>query len=186
MATEIARRRFTVEEYYRMAEAGILGPGDRVELIGGEIVEKMAISPRHAACVDALARLLQRALGDRAVIRVQNPVRLGRHDEPEPDVAVLRPPLAQYRDRHPGPGDVLLIVGVADTSLAYDRDVKLPLYARVGIPEAWLVDLDGNAIDVHRTPTLRGYRDSQRLARGGTVTLHAFPDVALAVREILG
>ncbi len=186
MATEIARRRFTVEEYYRMAEAGILGPGDRVELIDGVVVEMTRIGPAHAACVTALTYLLQAATGIRAVVRVQNPLRLGRYDEPEPDLALLRPPLATYRTRHPGPEDTLLVIEVSDTSLRYDREVKLPLYARSRIPEAWSVDLDGEAVERYRTPTPRGYGEPERLARDGVVTLHAFPDVALAVRDILG
>lgn len=186
MAVEIARRRFTVEEYERMGETGILGPQDRVELIDGEVVQKVTISPRHAACVDALAHLFHVAVGDRAVIRVQNPVRLGRHDEPEPDLAVLRPPLAHYRDRHPTPADTLLVIEVGDASLPVDRSVKLPRYGRFGVPEAWIVDLEAGSIEVYRTPTLRGYQDVERVAADGTVSIQAFPTVTLAVRDILG
>jgi Uma2 family endonuclease len=182
MPTQIARRRFTVEEYYRMAEAGILGPGDRVELIGGEVIEKVTIGPRPAACVRALSYALQPALGARAIVQVQSPVRLGSYDVPEPDVAVLRPPLSRYRVRHPEPGDTLLVVEVADSTLELDREVKLPLYARAGIPEAWLVDLDGEVVEAYRVPARRGYRESRRLDRDTTVALHAFPDVELAVR----
>jgi Uma2 family endonuclease len=140
MPTQSARRRFTVEEYYRMAEAGILGPGDRVELIGGEVI-----------------------------------------DVPGPDLAVLRPPRGRYRVRHPEPGDTRLVVEVADT-IEFDREVKLPLYARAGIPEAWLVDLDDEVLEVYRVPARRGYRETRRLDRDTPVALHAVPDVELAVR----
>ncbi|HEV8676686.1 MAG TPA: Uma2 family endonuclease, partial [Methylomirabilota bacterium] len=183
---EIARRRFTVEEYERMGETGILGPQDRVELIDGEVVQKVTISPRHAACVTALDRVFQFALGDRAVIRVQNPVRLGRHDEPEPDLAVLRPPLVRYRDRHPAPADTLLVIEVGDASLTIDRKVKLPRYAHFGIPETWIIDLEADCIEVCRTPGLRGYRDVERVASPRMVSVQAFPDLTLAARDILG
>jgi Uma2 family endonuclease len=182
MPTQIARRRFTVEEYYRMAEAGILGPGDRVELIGGEVIEKVAIGPRHAACVRASSYVLQPALGARAIVQVQGPVRLGSDDEPGPDLAVLRPPRGRYRVRHAEPGDTRLVVEVADSTIEFDREVKLPLYARAGIPEAWLVDLDDEVLEVYRVPARRGYRETRRLDRDTPVALHAVPDVELAIR----
>lgn len=186
MAIEIARRRFTVEEYYRMGEAGILSPDDRVELIGGEVVQMTPIGARHAACVAALTRLLQALPGDHAVIWVQNPLRLGLHDEPQPDLAILRPPLARYRVRHPGPEEVLLVVEVSDTTLAYDRGVKLPMYATAGVPEVWIVDLEGEAVEVYRTPTAGRYRETERVPRGGQPSPRAFPELRLAVDEILG
>src|SRR5688572_9639529 len=120
-----------------MADAGVLRPGDRVELLGGEIVEMTPIGSAHAGCVNTLTRLLVRLAGDRAVVHVQNPIRLSRFDESQPDVALLRPRPDLYRSAHPGPADVLLVVEVAEASLGFARDVKAPLYARAGIPEVW-------------------------------------------------
>jgi Uma2 family endonuclease len=141
----ISRRRFTVHDYHRMAEAGILHEDDRVELIEGEVVEMTPIGGRHASCVAELTWLLSRQIGDELRLCVQNPVRLGEHGEPQPDLAVIR--ARDYKGSLPGPEDVMLLIEVADTSLSYDREVKLPLYARAGIAEAWLVDLSEEVVD---------------------------------------
>jgi Uma2 family endonuclease len=130
---EVKRRRFTVHDYHRMGEAGILHEDDRVELIEGEIVEMAAIGTRHFSCVNRLNRLLVMSVGDEAVISVQNPVRLNEHTELQPDLAVIR--ARDYRESLPEPDDVLLLIEVSDTTLAYDRGVKLPLYAKAGITE---------------------------------------------------
>ena len=182
---EVRRRRFTIEEYYRMAEVGILGPEDRVELIEGEIVEMSPIGPRHAACVAALTRRLLQAVGDRAVLSPQNPVRLLSDTEPQPDVVLLRPPERSYWERHGGPSDALLVVEVCETSYRYDRHVKLPLYARAGVSEVWLVDLAHGAVEVFREPGAAGYASAQRVERGGTIAPAALPDAAIVVTEIL-
>jgi len=182
---ELPRRRFTVEEYHRMAEAGILHEDDRVELIEGEIVEMSPIGHHHIASVMALSRRLTLAVGDRAVMSPQNPVRLSRDTEPEPDVVLLRPPETRYWQQAPCVEDVLLLIEVADSSYRYDRDVKLPLYARAGIPEVWVVDVADGAVEVHRQPGLRGYASAQRVERGGTIAPVAFPDATLAVAEVL-
>jgi Uma2 family endonuclease len=186
MAVLLARRRFTVDEYYRMAEAGILTEDDRVELIEGEIVEMPPIGRRHAACVDGIAELFFRNFVDVARTRNQNPVRLSEYNEPEPDVALLRRRPDFYSSGHPTPEDVLLLVEVADTSLVMDRRVKMPLYARSGIPETWLVDLDAEAIFVHRDPSPDGYRTVQAVRPGETLAPLAFPDRPLAAADILG
>src|ERR671938_544657 len=141
MSVQVAKRCFSVDEYYRMGEAGILTEDDRVELIEGEIIEMSPIGSRHAACVNRLNTLLGRHLRQTAIVSVQNPIRLDAYSEPEPDVALLRPRADYYESGHPTPADALLIVEVADTSADYDRIIKLPLYAKAGIPEAWLVDL---------------------------------------------
>ena len=137
----IHRHRYTVEDYYRMVEVGILAPDARVELIEGEVIEMPPIGAPHAAVVTDLQNLLIGAVGGDAIVRVQNPVRLGLHDEPQPDIALVKPPASKYRRRHPAAADVLLLIEVVDTSLRYDREVKLPLYGRKGIPETWLLDL---------------------------------------------
>ena len=186
MALELVRRRFTVGEYYQMAQAGILGEDDRVELIDGEIVEMSPIGRRHAGRVNRLTQLFVRRLGDAAVVSVQNPVRLDEHNEPQPDVMLLRPRADFYEGSIPGPADVLLIVEVADTSAALDRRVKLPLYARSGVPEVWLVDLGKNTIRAHRDPTPGGYRTARTVRRGERIAPLALPDAELAAEEILG
>jgi Uma2 family endonuclease len=185
MPATVTTRRFNVEEYHRMAEAGVLHPAERVELIEGEIVQMAAIGSRHAECVDRLNRLLVRGIEDRGTVRVQNPVRLSDHSEPEPDIALVRPRPKGYADRHPGPGDTLLIIEVADATLALDRKVKVPLYAQAGIPECWIVDLEADVIDVHRTLQGREYAHVERHHRGDRIRPGAFPDLRLAVDEIM-
>ena len=145
--SDLRRRRFTAEEYHKMGEAGILGRDERVELIEGEVVEMNPIGSRHAACVRRLTRLLSRQLGDDLLLDVQNPVRLNRGLEPQPDLAVVR--ARDYGENLPGPKDVPLVIEVADTSLAYDRGVKLPIYVGAGIREVWLVDLAGGTVERH-------------------------------------
>ncbi len=181
---EVTRRRFTVHEYHRMGEAGILHEDDRVELIEGEIVEMAAIGTRHFACVNQLTRLLVRGVGDAAIVSVQNPVRLDERTEPQPDLGVLR--IRDYRESLPMPGDVLLLIEVSDTTLAYDRGVKLPLYARAGITEVWIVDLAGEVIERYTDPSAEGYRSFERVRRGGKVESGALPELALRVEAVLG
>ena len=155
-----ASRLFNVDEYYAMAQAGILGEDDRVELIAGEVVVMSPIGSRHAGCVKAFAGLLFRAAGRHAIISVQDPLRLGDSAEPQPDLAVLAWRVDSYRSRHPEPRDTHLVVEVADSSLDFDREVKLPLYAGHGIPEVWVVDLRAGLIEVHRSPGPDGYAES--------------------------
>ena len=144
--------RFSVDDYHRMGEAGILGPDLRTELIDGEVVEMPPIGHPHAGTVKLLSNLLKEALGAAAIVSVQDPVRLDDYTEPLPDIALLRPRADYYRNSHLTPDDVLLLIEVADTSVAYDRDVKLPRYARAGIPEAWLVDLGAGRLTRHCRP----------------------------------
>jgi Uma2 family endonuclease len=159
----IHRHRYTVEDYYRMAEVGILAPDARVELLEGEVIEMPPIGAPHAAVVTDLQTLLIGAVGGDAIVRVQNPVRLGLHDEPQPDIALVKPPASKYRHRHPAAPDVLLLIEVVDTSLRYDREVKLPLYAGKGIPETWLLDLVRRELTRYRRPSATGYTDWELL-----------------------
>ena len=186
MAVQVRRHLFTVEEYHRMAQAGILSEDDRVELIEGEIVNMTPVGSRHAAVVDRLNRILSRRIGERAIVRVQNPIRLGEHSEPQPNVTLLRPREDFYASAHPGPEDVLLLIEVAETSAEYDREVKIPLYARFGIGEVWLVDLEGKAIEVYRNPSPEGHREVQTLGRDARLSPDSFPDLELPVEQILG
>jgi Uma2 family endonuclease len=183
-AQEVVRRRFTVHEYHRMGEAGILHEDDRVELIEGEIVEMAAIATRHFTCVNQLNRLLVRGVGDAAIVSVQNPVRLDEHTEPQPDLTVLR--VRDYRESLPMPEDVLLLIDFSDTTLAYDRGVKLPLYARAGIQEVWIVDLVGGVIERHTDPSGDGYRNLERARRREKIESVAPPELSFPVDAVLG
>lgn len=182
---EQARKRlFSAEEYRRLVEAGILSEDDRVELIEGEIVEMAAMGSRHAACVDRLNKLLGQRVAEETIVRVQSPIRLSERTEPEPDLALLRPRDDFYAGGHPGPEDVLLVVEVAETSVEYDSEVKLPLYARAGIPEAWLVDLPKERIEAHSRPVDGEYREITRARRAETVSSKTAPGLSAA--DILG
>jgi Uma2 family endonuclease len=183
---EIARRRFTVGEYERMFESGVLNPDDRVELIHGEVVQKMPPSNRHTAYVAALHELFVRRLGDRALVRSAGAVKLPPWSAPEPDVVLLRRRDDFYRTVDTASGDVLLAVEVADSSLRYDRDVKMSLYAESGIREAWVVDLADDAVDVYRTPASDGYRYAARVTRGQSVSPEMFPDLVVSLSDFLG
>ena len=183
MALELRKRRFTVDEYYRMARAGILGEDDRVELIEGGIVEMTPIGARHAECVSRLTELFFHTFGDVARVSPQNPIRLGEHSEPQPDVALLRP--RSYASGHPTPEDVLLLVEVAESSAEPYRRVKVPLYGRSGIPEVWLVDLEQETITTYHDPTPEGYRTARVARSGEDLASVAFPDRAIAVASVL-
>lgn len=185
-ADRLLKRLFTVEEYYKMAEAGILTEANRVELIDGEIVGMTPIGSRHAACVDRLTRLFVSRLGPRSIVRVQNPVRLGEYSEPQPDVTLLKPRPDFYAEAHPTPQNVLLLVEVADTSTEYDRGVKLPLYARAGILEVWLVLLSDERVEIYRQPSPQGYGEVRRVGRGASLASVELPELVVAVDEVLG
>ena len=187
MAVQSLRRRFTVDEYYQMARAGILQEDDRVELIEGEIVEMAAIGSRHAAAVNRVVDLLVSLQVRRhSLLSVQNPVRINERSEPQPDIVLLRRRPDYYAFNHPGPEDVLLIIEVADTSAEYDREVKAPLYARAGIREFWLVDLEGQRVEVYRDPNPEGYREVRMAGRGERLSPEALAGLGLEVGEILG
>ncbi len=178
--------RFTAEEYHRMGEVGILPPDVRVELVDGEIKRMPPIHPPHASIVDRLTTMLVVRLQDIAIVRVQNPIRLDDFNEPQPDVTVLRFRDDYYGSRHPMPDDVLLAIEVADTSLSYDRDEKMPLYGRSGIPEAWLVDVQAQAITVFTEPHAGGYGNQRVLSRGQEIVSESVENLRLQVDEALG
>ncbi len=194
MSVQLLRRKFTVEQYHKMAESGILTEDDRVELLRGEIIEMSPVGRRHAACVNRLVRLFTQRLGDslrdsfasRAILSPQNPVELDDFSEPQPDIALLQPRPDFYESGHPQPEDIFLIVEVADTTAKSDREVKIPLYAEDSIAEVWLVDINKQCIEVYRTPAPSGYQNVQKFQRGQTLSIQAFPDVAITVDEVLG
>ena len=155
--TPPARRKLDVEAYHRMAEVGIFAPDERVELIDGEILQRVPIGSEHGGLTSRLARRFVLAVGDRAVVNTTSPLCVDDRSEPQPDLMLLRPRADDYMRTHPRPADVLLLVEVANASLDYDRSVKAPLYARSGVREFWIVDLVGRRIEVHREPGADGY-----------------------------
>lgn len=179
------RRLFTVEEYHQMGEAGIFHEDDRVELLAGEVVVMTAIGSRHAACVTGLTHLFAPHAGVAYALRVQNPVQLDDYSEPEPDIVLAKTRADLYRDSHPRPSDVLLLVEVADTSVGIDRAEKIPLYARSGVSEVWIVDLNANHIDVYRGPSREGYQEHETVERGRTLRPAALPQIEVAVADII-
>ncbi|MFH1739778.1 MAG: Uma2 family endonuclease [bacterium] len=184
MSVQLLRRHFTVDEYYRMAETGILSEDDRVELIEGEIIQMTPIGSRHASHVKRLNQFFSCNLGARVIVSVQDPIRVDQHSEPQPDIVLLRPRSDFYAEAHPKPEDVFLVVEVADTSIDFDRQVKTPLYAKADILEVWLVDISGGSIEVYREPSLRGYEQVERFQRGQDLSPQAFPDIKLPAAEM--
>ena len=191
LGAEVKKRRFGVEEYHRMAEAGIFGEDDRVELADGEIVEMTPIGWRHVRAVTVLTQLLTDALPG-YYVSVQNPLIFGERDEHQPDLALVR--AEALEGALPRPGDVALAVEVAETSLAYDREVKIPLYARFGVPEAWVVDLAAGAIEVHASPEASPatpgsggrYGYARTFGRGEELRSFTVADLRFAVRDVIG
>ena len=180
------RRRLDVGSYYKMAEAGILAADDRVELIDGEIFDMVPIGSAHAGKTNRLNRLFARAAVDGiVVVSVQGPLRLDAYNEPEPDLMLLKPREDDYQGRHPNAADVLLLVELSDSSLAYDRGTKLPLYAKFGVPEVWIVDLQGAAIEVYREPAPDGYARKERLTSGPLTPVLA-PGATIDVGSLVG
>jgi len=182
----VARRPLTVGEYHRMGEVGILTERDRVELIEGELIAMSPIGSQHSGTVNTLTRRLVLAVGDRGVVAVRNPVQLDDLTEPEPDFAVLKPRPDDYRLATPRADEVLLIVEVADTSLAYDRTVKRALYARHGIPEFWIVNLTAGEVEVCRAPGGDDYASVSRVGRDGILEPALLPGVTIPVAVLLG
>ena len=186
MSVQVAKRLFTVDEYHRMVDAGILSEEDRVELIEGEIVEMSPMGTRHASCLNRLNAFFSTRVGGAAIVWVQSPIDLLGRSEPEPELTLLRPQVDFYAQRHPGADDVLLAIEISDTSTEYDRTVKVPLYARAGIREAWQVVLPEDVIVVHRGPSAGGYRDVRRVGRGERLSPEAFANIELSTDSILG
>lgn len=186
MSRELAKRWITADEYERMGVAGIFPPDARLELIEGEIYEMSPIGSPHAACVKFLGGLLNRLFGGTHIVSVQDPVRLNDFSEPQPDVALLRWRDDFYRGAHPTPADVLLVVEVADTTVAADRGVKLPLYARSGVPEAWLVNIPEGVVEVYSDPSGGAYQRAEVFGRGLAARSHTVDGLAADVTDLLG
>jgi len=186
MRAEITKKLFTVEEYYRMAEAGILDPDTRLELLEGEIVEMSPVGVRHVMCVNRANMLFARQLGDQAIVSVQNPVQLSEYTEPQPDIVLLRPREDFYGEKKISWEDALLVIEVSDTTIRRDRDVKLPLYAKAGVSELWIEDLRRNTIFVYRDPGPKTYATRLTFQRGDSLSIQAFPRVVFKVSDLIG
>ena len=186
MQIEATKKLFTVDEYYRMAEVGILKPEDRGELIDGEIIEMSPIGARHLGCVNRANDVLTAAFRGRAVVSPQNPVRLSNYTEPQPDLALLKARADFYAAKKPAAEDALLVLEVSDTTLRYDRNVKLPRYAAAGVLEVWIENLEEDLLLVCRDPSDNSYQTNLTLQRGDSVSVAAFPDVVFKVEDFLG
>lgn len=186
MAVQILRWQFTVADFARMTEAGIFTEDDRVELIDGEVRAMSPIGPRHAAIVKRLNALMSRQVADRAILSVQDPIQPTNYTELQPDLAVLRVREDFYVQAHPVPADVLVVVEVAETSLEYDREEKVPRYAQVRIPEVWLLDVERETVTQYTQPDGTRYREEYTLQRGHILVAATVSDLQLALDDIFG
>ena len=180
-----AQHRFSVADYYRMAETGVLKPAARVELLDGRIIDMAPIGPFHGGSVNRLIRLFSKLANGRWLVSAQNPVHLDEYSEPQPDLMLLKPAADDYTSRHPRPEDVFLVIEVADTSLDFDREEKLPAYGRAGISEVWILNLPANVLKVYREPHFSGYGSKKVVHAGDKAFPLAFPDALVNIAELL-
>jgi Uma2 family endonuclease len=185
METLVRVRRLSVQDYHHMAKSGILQPGERIELLDGVIIQMAAKGTAHSSSVSRIEKLLSDCLNDRALLRFQDPVRLDDYSEPEPDVAVVHPDPSFYEDHHPTPAEVYLLIEVSDTTLKFDRETKAPVYARSGIEEYWVLDVQERRLHVYREPSANGYQSETILAEELTVSPLAFPECVIRVKDML-
>jgi len=182
------RYRLTVAEYHRLGEIGIFNEDSRVELIEGDLIAMPPIGCQHAGHLDHIARPFFRQVTQgqvtEGIVRVQSPIQLGDHSEPQPDLAVLRYREDFYTQSHPRPEDVLLLIEVSDSTLRYDRDTKVPLYARAGIPEVWLLDVAGQRLEIYRRPSPEGYREIHYPAPAESIAPVLLPELVLSVASL--
>lgn len=180
-----AQHRFSVEDYYRMAETGVLRPGARVELLEGKIIDLSPIGPFHGGVTTFLTELFAAASKGRWQTRVQNVLRLDDFSEPQPDVVLVKPAKDFYRKRHPQPEDVFLLIEISDSTLETDREEKLPAYGHAGVAEVWIVNLNDLLVEVYREPQFNGYGSKTILRAGDHAKPLAFPDATVDVAELL-
>jgi Uma2 family endonuclease len=177
-------KKFTSETYHKMAELAIFEENERLELINGEIIEMSPVGLRHAACVKRLNHLLMKKLGDRVIIGVQDPIQLNDNSEPQPDLVLLKIRPDFYALEHPKPEDILLLIEVADSSIDYDRNTKIPLYAKNQICEVWLVDLNNNCVEIYQNPSQNYYQNTQKLSSVDSTILGDFPSTEIKISEL--
>ncbi len=185
MTIVATRKKFTVEEYHKLGEVGIIGPDERTELIDGDIILMAPMGTRHLSCLIRLNRIFPSLLNNCAFVVMQSPVRLNGGLEPEPDLSILKLREDCYRDQLPQPQDVYLLIEVADTTINNDRNVKSVLYSQAGIIELWIVDIRAELVEVYRNPGSNGYESIQQFRRGNSISPLAFPDLVIRVDEIL-
>ena len=185
-SVQVIRRRFTVADYERMGQFGIFSEDERVELVCGEVIEMSPIGGRHAACVGFLTQLITLRLRRKVIVWAQNPIVLDNYSEPQPDLAVLKPRDDYYRTSKPTPNDVLLVIEVADSALELDRKVKMPLYAGAGIPEAWLINLHEERIEVYSDPAGGEHQTVRPHTRGKRLQSHTLAALRVSVSKVLG
>lgn len=184
-APPIERYRLTSAIFHEMVEKGILSEDDRLELIEGELVTMSPIGPEHMGVVNQIAQILIRQLEQRSIVSIQGPIALDEFSEPQPDLALLSPRDDYYKHFLPRPADVALVIEVADSSLAYDRAIMMPLYARAGVPEAWIVNLIERWIEVYRDPSPAGYTTLLKILSGKSIAPQAFDDAVVVVDDLL-
>jgi Uma2 family endonuclease len=186
MRAEMPKKLFTIDEYYKMAEVGILDPDERVELLEGEIVEMSPVGARHINCVNRANAIFSKKLGDRVIVSVQNSLSLSEYSELQPDIVLLKPRPDFYGNDRINWSDSLLVIEISDTTLQRDRDIKLPLYSKAGIEEFWIEDLKSETIFVYRDPGLKTYATSLSFRREDSIFIAAFPDVLFSVSDLIG
>lgn len=184
--TQRGIRLFTVDEYYKMAESGILQPDERTELIKGVIYKMSPPNPPHAGCVDTLAEMLTEMGQGATQVKSQNPLHVSGDSEPEPDIALVKARADKYRKRHPTPSDAFLVVEVSDSTLSSDRREKVPMYAEANVQVLWIVDIQGEAIEVYTNPAQGQYTKFERIGRGRTLEVPGIPNATVNVDDILG
>ena len=185
MPIGLRKRRITADDYQRMGQVGILPEGGRMELIDGDIIEMTPIGPRHSACVGSATRALVRAAGDTAIVLPRGSVRLDPYSEPQPDLVLLRPKADFYASRHAGPEDILLVIEIANSSIGYDRGMKARLYAKSGIPEYWLADLNENVVSRYFSPEGGAFQNVEQYRRGDSIAPQLLPACVIAVDVLL-
>ena len=178
-------RLLSVQDYNRMVEAGVLAPDERVELISGQLYTMAAKGTAHSAAVTRIERVLKAHLGDRALLRFQDPIQLNDYSEPEPDVAVVKVDPLDYEDHHPAPSEVYLLIEVADSTLKRDRELKAPVYAQSGIQDYWILDVNQRQLYVFRSPTATGYASELVLSEADIIAPLAFSDCEMRIDEML-
>lgn len=182
----ITRKLFTVDDYHRMADAGVFEPEERVELIEGEIIKMSPIGHKHMVAVNRATDSLTGALRRKAIVSIQNPLRLNNYNEPQPDIVVFKWRPDFYAAKPYTLEDALLVLEMSDATVAYDTKVKVPLYAKTGVPEVWIVNLRSNAILGFRDPSGNTYKTHSTFRSGHTIAALAFPDVVFPVEDFLG
>lgn len=186
MTRPLQKRLINVDEYHRMAEAGILGPNDRVELILGEILNMSPIGSKHSAIVKRVTQLFVTAFLNKAIVQIQDPIQIKDFSEPEPDILLLKQREDFYYNQLPQPEDVFLLIEVADSTLDFDKNVKLPIYSEAGIKEYWIVDINNNQILIHSIPEGKLYKNIKIATASDHVNCSSFPNISIAVKDILG